>query len=74
VRERLLRDFETSMKQNGYILTQLVPRYQYGEDLKEFLGIPELYKKLDAAAIQAAAKLYLNPKTYVQVTLFPEKK
>ena len=74
VRERLLRDFETNMKQNGYILSQLVPRYQYGEDLKTFLGIPELYKQLDAAAIQAAAKLYLNPKTYVQVTLFPEKK
>ena len=74
VRERLLRDFETNMKQNGYILSQLVPRYQSGETLKEFLGIPELYKQLDAAAIQAAAKLYLNPKTYVQVTLFPEKK
>jgi zinc protease len=74
VREQLLRDFETNMKQNGYILSQLVPRYQFGESLQEFLGIPELYKKLDAAAIQAAAKLYLNPKTYVKVTLFPEKR
>jgi zinc protease len=74
VRERLLRDFETSMKQNRFLLTNLVPRYQYGEDLADFFAIPGMYKKLDAAAIQAAAKLYLNPKTYVQVTLFPEKK
>jgi zinc protease len=74
VREMLLRDFETNIRQNGYLLNQIFLRYQYGEDLAEFFAIPELYKKLDRATIQAAAKQYLNAKRYVKVMLFPEKK
>jgi zinc protease len=74
VKEGLLRDFEQSTKQNGYLVNQMSLRYQFGEDLKEFFSIPDLYRKLDAAAIQAAAKTYLDTNNYVKVTLFPEKK
>ena len=73
-KEALLREFETNSKQNGYLLGQLTLRYQYGEDPSTIFDLPEVYKKLTAAMIQDAAKTYLNPKAYVKVTLFPEKK
>jgi zinc protease len=74
VREGLIREFETNSQQNGYLLNQLALRYQYPEDLKDFFSLPELYRALTPGMITEAAKAYLNTNTYVQVTLFPEKK
>ena len=73
VREALLREFETNIKQNGYLLTQIAGKYEYGEDPETLLLVPEFYKKLTTAAIQTAAKTYLDTNNYVQVTLFPAK-
>jgi predicted Zn-dependent peptidase len=42
--------------------------------LKDFFSLPELYRALTPGMITEAAKAYLNTNTYVQVTLFPEKK
>jgi zinc protease len=73
VLQGFLRDYETNVKQNGYLLTQIYLKYQYGEDLKEFFNLPELYgKHVSAAKIQEAAKTYLNKGNYVRVTLLPE--
>ena len=36
--------------------------------------VPDFYRKLDAASVKEAAKLYLNTQSFVKVTLFPEKK
>ncbi len=74
VREGLVREFETSSQQNGFLLNQIALRYQYPEDLKDFFNLPELYRAITPAMITDAAKTYLNTNTYVQVTLFPEKK
>ena len=73
-KETLQREFETNSKQNNYLLSQLSAKYQLGEDPTGISNIPESYKKLDAAAIQRAAKQYLNTNAYVKVTLLPEKK
>jgi len=73
-KEALLREFETSSKQNGFLLSQISQRYFYGEDPAGIWLLPEFYKKLDAAAIKEAAKLYLNTSAYVKVSLFPAKK
>jgi zinc protease len=73
-KEILLRDFETSSKQNAYLLNQLLARQDNGEDLAGLWAIPDLYKKLDKTMIQEAAKNYLNMNRYVEVMLFPEKK
>ena len=73
-REALLREFETNSKQNGYLLNQIALRFQNGEDPAGIWLVPEFYEKLDAATIKDAARLYLNPQSYVKVTLFPEKK
>jgi zinc protease len=73
-REKLLRDLETSSKQNGYWVTQLLLRYQSGEALDSLFAMPEQYKKLTPKMVHDAAKRYLNPANRVTVTLFPEKK
>ncbi len=73
-KEALLREFETSSKLNNYLLSQILARYQSGEDPAGVWKVPEFYKKIDAAMIQQAAKKYLNTKNYLEVTLVPEKK
>ncbi len=73
-KEALIREFETSSKQNGYLLTQIQARYYNGEDPAGVWLVPEFYKKLDAATVQESAKLYLDTKNFIKVTLFPEKK
>jgi zinc protease len=73
-REALMRDFETNVKQNGYLLTQIGVKYQYGEDPTTLWNIPEYYQKVDGPMIQQAARTYLDGKNRVTVLLFPEKK
>jgi zinc protease len=73
-REKLIRDNETSVKQNAYWTTQLSLRYLSGEPIDTLFEMPEHYKKLTVASVHEAAKRYLNPKNVVKVTLFPEKK
>jgi zinc protease len=73
-KEALLREYETSSRQNRYILDQITEKYQYGEDPLGLLTIPDYYKKIDAAMLQEAARTYLNSRNYVKVTLVPEKK
>ena len=73
-KEALIREFETNSKQNGYLLTQIQARYYNGEDPAGLWLVPEFYKKLDAATVKEAAKLYLDTRNFVKVTLFPEKK
>src|SRR5262249_3042648 len=73
-KEALSREFETSIKQNGYILNQMLLKYQFNEDVAGVWDVPEYFKKLNSTMIQDAAKTYLNPNNMVKVTLFPEKK
>jgi len=69
----MLRDFETNIRQNAYVLSQTAFKYQHGEAPETLLDIPSYYKKLSAAGIQAAARTYLNMARYVKVVLLPEK-
>jgi zinc protease len=73
-RAALLRDFETNSKQNGYLLAQLIAKYQVGEDPAGIWTLPEHYKTVDAAMIRDAARKYLSGENRVQVTLVPETK
>jgi zinc protease len=73
-KETLLRDFERNSKLNNYLVNQIAFRYEAGDDPATLWLIPDFYRKLDKAAIQAAAKAYLNTNRYVEVMLFPEKK
>ncbi len=73
-KEKMLQSYEAGTQQNGYWLNQLTGIYQNNEDPTELLSVAEFYKKLDAEAIQQAAKKYLNTANLMKVTLFPEKK
>ena len=73
-KEALLKEYDANMKNNAYLLSQIKGKYEYGEDPATLLNIPEYYRNLTGAAIQQAAKTYLNPGSYVQVVMVPEKK
>jgi zinc protease len=73
VKEQILRAREVETKQNSYWLGNIMARHEAGEDLG-VLGAPydEMVKKLTAADLQAAAKLYYNTKNYARFVLLPE--
>ncbi len=71
VREAMLREFETGVRQNGYLLTQIAARYQNGEDVEGFFGLDDAYRALGAPEIHEAAKRYLDAGSSVTVTLMP---
>jgi zinc protease len=73
-KEALLREFETNIMLNDYLVGQITFRYQNSDDPAGIWKVPEFYRKLDAATIQEAARTYLNTRNYVKVTLLPEKK
>ena len=74
VKAALTRDFETNIKQNAFVLNQLLFQYKLGEAPEGMLDIPSYYEKISAAGIQAAAKRYLDTANYVKVVLMPEKR
>ena len=73
-KQGMYRDYETGIKQNRWLLTQLYYRYLQGEDLESLFEYLKFLDNLTAEKIHEAAKIYLNTGNYVQVTLFPEKK
>ncbi|MDX6403961.1 MAG: zinc protease [Blastocatellia bacterium] len=73
-KETLQREFETNSKLNNYLVSQISQRYENGEDPAGLWLMPDLYRKIDKATIQQAARTYLKTSEYVEVMLFPEKK
>jgi hypothetical protein len=70
----MLRERETNLKNNVYVLGQIFARYADGEDPAGLWSIAPLYQKLDLPIIQNAARTYLNTGNYVKVVLMPGKK
>jgi zinc protease len=71
-RRALVRDFETNSQRNDYLVDRILFKYQHHEDLKEVFDMRPLYNQLTPAMLRDAARLYLNPDRYVEVTLLPE--
>jgi zinc protease len=74
VKETFLRDLETSKTTNGFLLTNIASRYQFGEDLSTLFNLADYYNKITPEMAQNAARTYLNTNNYVSVQLDPEKK
>ncbi len=72
-RAALLRSFETSVRQNGFLVGQLAQRYQSGEPPESVWQLPEIYKALTAVTLRDTARICLDEKNYVKVTLRPAK-
>jgi zinc protease len=72
VRAALQRDFETSVRQNGFLVSQLAQRYQTGEAPETLWHMPEMYKALTPQVIRDTARATLDPNNYVKVVLRPQ--
>jgi zinc protease len=72
----LRRDFDENSENNGYLLNQIVRRYEDGnpDGLANVFNLPERIGMLTAGQIRQAAQMYLNTDNYVRVTLMPETK
>jgi zinc protease len=75
IREGLLREFQGSSDDNGYLLNQISRRYQDGEQatVAAVINLPAQIAALTGAAIQEAAQTYLDTRNYVKVVLMPER-
>jgi zinc protease len=74
VREALGREFETDSHENRWAVARITDAYENGDDVREALREPAVNRTLTPAMIQEAARLYLDTRNYVRVTLVPEKR
>ncbi len=76
VRDSLVREFQRNSQDNGYVLGQIVRRYEDGEPatVSAIGRMPERIAALTADAIQQAAQTDLDLNRYVKVVLMPEAK
>jgi zinc protease len=72
VKELMLRERETSVKQNGFWLDQLAARAEFGEDYGEILTYDRLVQTLTPTMVRDAARAYLRADNYARFTLLPE--
>jgi zinc protease len=73
VQTTLLRDFETNVRQNAFLVGQIAQRYQSGDPPESLWNMPKIFQALTPALIRDAAKNCLDPGRYVRVTLRPGK-
>jgi zinc protease len=71
-RTALARDFETNSERNDYLLERILFKYENQEDVKDVFDMRPFYSQLTAPMLRDAARAYLDPNRYVQVTLLPE--
>jgi zinc protease len=71
-RATLVRDLETNLPVNGYLLNRLLFKYQHGEDVRDVFNMRPFYDQVTVTALRDAAREYLNTNRYVEVTLVPD--
>jgi len=76
VRSLLARDHEKKSEENGYLLGLIARRYDDGDGANVSAAVDpaQQISELSGAAIQQAARRYLDIDNYVRVTLIPETK
>jgi zinc protease len=73
-RSALTRDLEANLATNGYLLSRILFKYEFGEDVTEVFNMRPFYDRITVAALRDAAVEYLNTNRYVEVTLVPERR
>lgn len=73
VKEQQRREFEVQLKQNGYWLSSIRTRAEYGDPLETMGDYLTLVNGLTADKLFAAAKQYLNETNRARFVLLPEK-
>ena len=74
VKETLIRERESRMKENGYWLSAFQNHFLIGDKLLTFDEYKALINSYSGTDIRSVAKKYLNTKSYVQVALTPAAK
>ena len=74
LRALMLRNLEQASQDNGYLLDEIARAYENGDaaNIAEVFDRPREVARLTGAALSEAARTYLDPGNYVQVTLMPE--
>jgi zinc protease len=74
IRSYLLRELDRSSQDNGYLLSQILRRYESGEPLDRDVVSQRTaeIRALTTDAVSRAAARYLDPAHYVRVTLMPD--
>ena len=71
VKETLIRERETRLKENGYWLSALQNHFLYGDNLLSLEDYKTFVNSFSGDDIKAIANKYLNTVSYVQVALTP---
>lgn len=74
VKETLIRERETRLKENGFWLTALQNHFLYGDILLSLEDYKTFINSFSGDVIKAIANKYLNTDSYVQVALTPAAK
>jgi len=74
VKETLIRDRETKIKENGFWLTTLQNHFFYGDVLLSLEEYKTFINSFSGNDIKVLANRYLNTNNYVQVALTPKPK
>jgi zinc protease len=74
VKETMIRERETGMKENGYWLSVLQNHYLYGDRLLSLNEFKAFVNSFTVKEIKAIADKYLNTEKYVEVALTPAPK
>jgi zinc protease len=72
-RATLVRELETNLALNEYLLNRILFKYEFGEDVREVFDMRPFYDQVTVTALRDAAREYLNTNRYVEVTLVPER-
>jgi len=73
VKETLIRERETQVKENNFWLTYLQNHYLYGNNILSLEEYKTLVNSFTVKKIQAIAKRYLDTENYVRVALIPKE-
>jgi zinc protease len=74
VKETLIRERESRMKENSYWLSALQNHYYQGDNLLTMDGYKNFVNSITRKDIKVTANKYLNTKKYVEVALTPAPK
>ena len=74
VKETLIRERETRMKENGFWLTTLQNHFYFGDFMLSLQDYKSFVNSFSAKSIKGVANKYLKTNSYVQVDLTPAPK
>jgi len=73
IKKNSQRNFETSIKKNGFWLSGIRSAYFNNTDIQDILNGNDRIQKQTLDLLQTAANKYLNTENYVRVVMLPEK-